>query len=451
MSEIKDSGPISTVPETKLDNQADSNNSLALVPSAETAKKPKQVRTKLDRKEMSEDEKKKETERQNAKRKILRAKEIEQSKRDILKRNKMRSDRMAIIRELCAALNVKFEKILSTNLKEELEAKAEVPEEDENLEDLNASDFDSSPSESENDERDPDETDDEVDEEERQAFKVTAWNKIKYQDSDDQRIIVRLIVNNENTSNQLSLIGDVKDTIIPMVANANSVTFSGVDASLSTVLRGLMNDAIKQNDKEREIIVEIPSKYPKKYIDIIRLYCKMYGGVRPIYKVERPMKSDPDILKSCIPIEIMYDDAKIMKLPVGRQSIEDAQIQAKYDVIFYDVIKEAGIDLWTMLEVSDYYNVIGLKELLCAIAAKPIKSIDDEVKKDNLLKMCNSLAKQFQELGGENKEKFTMAINEAMLEIEKEIAEFEKSEAEKAKSEAEKPKESASDNSDKKE
>lgn len=463
---MTDKLPVSTaVPETKMDNNSITSgsnggldNSLSLVPGV--AKIPKQKRPKIDRKLITEDEKKKEIERQNIKRRALRAAEIEQSKKDVVKRNRMREDRMAIIRELCAILKWDINTNPSKYLKEQLEAKAELPEPDENLDDLNASDFDSSASESENDEPDPDETDDEVDDEEREHFRVIPWNKKKYQDSEDQKIVVILESEVQPskcdidlcaqqspaqsyancTSNPPSLITnntqikstDTKDNVsvnqlnltISNGVSDNYVKIPGLDASLSVLLRELIDDTIKHHTGGREIIVKIPHKYSNVYINIIRLYCAMYKGVRPIYKVERPMKSDPDILNSCIPIELLYNDAKIIGLPVGRQSIEDSNIEAKFDIIFYEIMKQAGIDLWVLLDVANYYNVIGLKELLCAHAAMPIKVIDDGGEIGRLPTILATLIDKLQELGGLEKSKYDALKKIKMAEIEKDIADY---------------------------
>lgn len=366
------------------------------------AKKPK-----LDRTKMSEDEKKREIDRQNLKRKVLRAKELAQEKKDVIRRNRMKEDRIKIIRALCTVLGLDITKTTSENLKKALAEAAEKSPDDENMDDLNASDFDSSASEEENGGADSDETDDEIDEEERQLFRVVPWDRKKYMDTDTQTI--RVVID------------------CPAADLSHDIILSGLDASLSVLFREMINDAIK-NDQgiTNNITVRLHSKYSKQYIDCIRLYCEMYAGCRPIYKVERPMKSNV-ILDSCIPIELNTADAKVFGFPIGRQSVEDAKIQSTFDVIFYELLIEAKIDIPEMLEIADFYNIIGFKELLAAAMAIPIKQIDDDISKLGMFQMCEKLIKTYQTVYcGANAAKYDAKVAEALAECKHEIEEFNK-------------------------
>ena len=255
-------------------------------------------KSKMDRTKMTEDEKKAETTRQNTKRKIRRQQEILQEKKDIQNRNRMREHRLVIVKRLCTLLNLDMNNSGCETLAKELKAEPEAPMPDEDLEDYNASDFDSSESEGEDDNVAGDETDDEVDEEERQLFKITPWTPKKY----------------ENLLISLGFEGTLDKVII-----------QGVDASMSIVLRKIMDDEFKHAISEQKMTIPMESKYSKKYVEIMKLYCEMHQGCRQVYKVERPMNNNvangthASILESCIPIELMTADAKALGYPIGRQ------------------------------------------------------------------------------------------------------------------------------------
>lgn len=376
----------------------DENNAQTVIP--ETKEKPvvesRPKKQKMDRTKMTEEEKKLETTKQNNKRKIQRQREIEQERKAVQARHTSRDHRLKIAKLLCNILNLNPNISGSETLNKELKMEPETFPEDENLDDYNASDFDSSDSDGEDDFDAADETDDEVDEEERQLFKIIPWNKKKY----------------ENMS------------ITIECENQTKIVIQGMDASMSTVFRKIMNEEIKQ-DKDIGNNVHIISKYPVKYMQIIKLYCEMHQGCRQIYKIERPMNNSQSILESCIPIELSTADAKILGYPIGRQSIDDAKIQATYDVIFYELMRVAKIDLFKMLEITDYYNIVGFKELLAAIPALLLKKIDSLIESVGLIGMAESLFNSLRENCGDTQANFDQTLAELITECKKEIAESE--------------------------
>jgi hypothetical protein len=382
---------------------ADTNNAQAVM--TETKEKPvmesKQKKSKMDRTKMTEEEKKLETTRQNNKRKIQRQKEIEQEHKAVQARHISRDHRIKIAKQLCSLLNLDPNNSGSETLGKELKTELETFPEDENLDDYNASDFDSSDSDGEDDFDAGDETDDEVDEEERQLFKIAPWNRKKYEN--------------------LSI------TIEPD-SSTDKITIQGMDASMSTVFRKIMNEEIKQDNSTDNINVTIKSKYPMKHMQIIKLYCEMHQGLRQIYKIERPMNNGT-ILESCIPIELNTADAKVLGYPIGRQSIDDAKIQATYDVIFYELMRVAKIDLFKMLEITDYYNVVGFKELLAAVPALLLKKIDSLIETGGLTGMAKSLINSLIENCGDTQTNFDEMLANLIVECEKEIATSKEAEA----------------------
>ena len=349
----------------------------------------KQKRVKLDRNKMTQDEKVAETKRQNEKRKILRKEEIKQENISLARRNAMKTNCLDVIKSLRQLLSYnddsKIGKFYET-MKLEPENKVEY-----DLDDLDASDFDSS--DSEIDEDDGEDTDDEVDEEERQIFKVIPWNKNKYE---KMQITIKSF-----------------DTL-------SSVTIDGMNASLSVVLRGIMDDTLKDissaNSDDKSIIkTYIDSKYNLEYLTILKLYCGIYQGNRPLYKFERPLKSNTDLLESVVPIEV-----NSIRMPM-----DEAQIQAVTDVTFYTILSNAKVNIFEMLNIADYYNVIGLKELLAASQALPIKKLEEEKGGLNLEKMAESLIADYTSaLGKDLNDELKAKFAEFLVNCKKEIPEY---------------------------
>lgn len=348
------------------------------------AKKEKKVKVKIDRTKLSAEEKEFHRKKYNE----LLARKRQKMKAEYLatqERRKQEDDSFNKLHtELCKLYSVEHKSI------ETKEIKSEEPV----LDEEEASDFDSSPeSESEDEEPDPDDTDSEVDEEERQLFKVIPWDAKKY-----ENLTVYIDTTSVTEKNEFTKI------IIP-----------GIDASLSVLIREVMDDHLKHHPDVKIVDLQDKKGYGYKALSTMAYYMKMYNGNQPIYKLERPLKNHTNLMDSCKPIEIRGK----------RMNEDDAKRQFSKDEAFYKTIIQANANIEALFELSDYYNVVGLKNLFAAIYGASNKKVISEFK--DLRSFMESLIAEQVAFYGSDKSKVENLIKEVKEECEAMIKEYEAS------------------------